>query len=160
MLLGLVIFGAASDKLLKAKAAQGEMKPEYRLPPMIPAAFLVPISLFIYGWTAEKHVHWFVPIFGTSFLGLGLIGTFMCIQTYLVDAFTLHAASAIAANTILRSLLGALLPLAGPSMYKTLGLGWGNSLLGFIGMAFIPLPFAFVKYGERIRKSKRFQITL
>jgi MFS family permease len=160
MLFGLVIFGALSDRILKAKAAQGEKKPEYRLPPMIPAAFLVPVGLFIYGWTAEKHVHWFVPIFGTSFVGFGVIATFMAIQTYLVDAFSRHAASAIAANTILRSLLGALLPLAGPSMYARLGLGWGNSLLGFIGIAFIPLPFFFSRYGERIRKSERFQIQL
>ncbi|MCJ1441759.1 MAG: hypothetical protein MMC23_002251 [Stictis urceolatum] len=160
MILGLVIFGILSDKILKKKAASGEMKPEYRLPPMIPAAFLIPAGLFIYGWTAEKHVHWFVPIFGTSWLGFGIIATFMAIQTYLVDAFTLHAASAIAANTILRSLLGALLPLAGPSMYAKLGLGWGNSLLGFIGLGLLPIPFLFSKYGERIRKSPRFQIQL
>jgi hypothetical protein len=81
----------------------------------------------------------------------------MCIQTYLVDAFTLYAASAIAANTIIRSLVGALLPLAGPSLYQKLGLGWGNSLLGFIATAMIPIPYLFYKYGERIRKDPRFQ---
>jgi hypothetical protein len=40
----------------------------------------------------------------------------MPITTYLIDAFQLYAASALAANTVLRSLAGALLPLAGPSM--------------------------------------------
>lgn len=80
--------------------------------------------------------------------------------TYLVDAFTTYAASAIAANTVLRSLLGALLPLAGPKMYQALGLGWGNSLLGFIGISLFPLALMFFKYGERIRQSKRFQLEL
>ena len=82
----------------------------------------------------------------------------MPIQTYLVDAFTIHAASAIAANTVLRSLVGALLPLAGPTMYAKLGLGWGNSLLGFIAVAMLPIPWVFLIYGERIRTSPRFRV--
>ncbi|KAJ5938152.1 MFS transporter cpaT [Penicillium verhagenii] len=85
---------------------------------------------------------------------------FMTVSTYLVDAFTIYAASAIAANTVLRSLAGALLPLAGPAMYKTLGLGWGNSLLGFIAFAMCPLPVIFYVYGERIRTSKMFRVDL
>ena len=77
MFLGLGIFGAASDYILKRQSAKGEMKPEYRLPPMIPGAFFIPIGLFIYGWTAEKHVFWFVPILGSSLVGLGLLATFV-----------------------------------------------------------------------------------
>jgi hypothetical protein len=83
----------------------------------------------------------------------------MPISSYLIDAFTIHAASAIAANTVLRSLLGALLPLAGPSMYEALGLGWGNSLLGFIALAMAPIPVLFWRYGEQLRLSKRFNVS-
>ena len=93
-------------------------------------------------------------------VGLGLLATFMPIQTYLVDAFTTYAASALAANTVLRSLVGALLPLAGQKMYATLGLGWGNSLLAFIAIAMCPIPIILYRYGERIRKSPRFQVEL
>ena len=82
----------------------------------------------------------------------------MTVSTYLVDAYTIYAASAMAANTVFRSLAGALLPLAGPKMYETLGLGWGNSLLGFIALAMCPLPVVFYLYGERIRTSKLFHV--
>ena len=82
------------------------------------------------------------------------------IQTYLVDAFTKHAASALAAASVLRSVVGAFLPLAGPKLYSSLGLGWGNSLLAFIAVAFCPLPWFLFKYGERIRTSPRFQMKL
>lgn len=58
----------------------------------------------------------------------------------------------MAANTVLRSILGGLLPLAGLSMYDVMGLGWGNSLLAFVSLAMIPIPFAFYTFGERIRK--------
>ena len=84
----------------------------------------------------------------------------MPIQAYLVDAFTAHAASALAAAAVWRSVVGALLPLAGLPMYKALGLGWGNSLLGFIAVAMIPIPFMLVKFGERIRTNPRFQVAL
>jgi multidrug resistance protein len=157
-MVGLIIFGFISDKIVKHMSAKGEMKPEYRLPPLIPGSLIIPIGLFLYGWSVEKHTHWIVPIIGTMFVGLGLLATFMPIQTYLVDAFTIHAASAIAASTVLRALVGTFLPLAGPKLYATLGLGWGNSLLGFIAVALAPLSWIFFKYGERIRKSSRFQV--
>lgn len=57
--IGLVSFGIASDRLLKhltAKSGTGEMKPEYRLPPLLPGCLLIPVGLFWYGWSVEKHV--------------------------------------------------------------------------------------------------------
>jgi hypothetical protein len=53
---------------------------------------------------------------GSGVFSAGVLGTFMPISTYLIDAYQLYAASALAANTVLRSLTGALLPLAGPAM--------------------------------------------
>jgi len=70
---------------------------------------------------------------------------------YLVDAYTRYAASALAATRVLQSLVGAVLPLAGQPMYERLGLGWGNSVLGFIALLFIPVPWLFFKYGEALR---------
>ncbi|KAF5234024.1 hypothetical protein FAUST_7803 [Fusarium austroamericanum] len=161
-LIGLVISGATSDPLVNylTKKNGGERKPEYRLPLMAAACLMVPAGLFIFGWTAEKRTHWIVPIIGTSFLGLGMIIVFMCISVYLVDAYIEYAASAIAASTVLRSLFGALLPLAGGSMYKSLGYGWGTSVLGFVAAAAIPLPLVFYKYGERIRSRNLFDVNL
>jgi hypothetical protein len=82
----------------------------------------------------------------------------MATTMYVVDAFTMYAASVTASNAIFRCLFAALIPLAGPSMYAKLGYGWGNSLLGFLGVAFIPVPVIFYRYGERIRKSKMFKV--
>lgn len=73
--------------------------------------------------------------------------------TYLVDAYTVYSASVLAASAILRCLFGALLPLAGNAMFDALGVGWGNSLLGFISLAFLPMPLILYVYGERIRQS-------
>ena len=119
----------------------------------------------------------------TDLLDFSMIAAFMAVNTYLIDAFTLYAASAMAANTILRSvrksqnsrciwgemalltrdpssvqILGGVFPLFGLQMYNALGLGWGNSLLGFVSLALSGVPVAFYYYGERLRNSKRFQV--
>lgn len=73
-------------------------------------------------------------------------------MTYLVDAFGMYAASALAASTVLRSLFGALLPLAGLPLYNKLGVGWGNSLLAFIALLIAPTTFLVIRYGEFLRK--------
>jgi hypothetical protein len=97
---------------------------------------------------------------GLGWVDCGMIATILPIQAYLVDAFGEYAASAIAANTVVRSIVGAFLPLAGPSMYAKLGLGWGNSLLGLIALAMLPVPVVFYLYGKKIRMSSRYHILL
>lgn len=73
-------------------------------------------------------------------------------QLYLVDLFgSQAAASALGANNLMRFLFSTFLPLVGPAMYETLGYGWGNTLLGFLALAFVPFPVFFYKYGERLR---------
>lgn len=153
-LVGLVIIGATSDRMVSSRAARngGKVEPEMRLPLMLIFACILPISFFWYGWTAEKQVHWIVPIIGMFPFGVGMMGVFMPIQTYVIDCYPAYAASANAALTATRSMLGALLPLAGPRMFKSLGLGWGNSLLGFLALAFVPLPIIFIRHGKAIRE--------
>jgi hypothetical protein len=70
----------------RAQASSSGAKPENRLelPLTVPGAILLPIGVFIYGWTTEKGVHWIVPIIGTAFVGLGNLTGMMTIQTYLV----------------------------------------------------------------------------
>jgi hypothetical protein len=46
----------------------------------------------------------------------------MCVATYFIDANPRFEASATAAATAVRSLIGALVPLFGRSMYKAMGL--------------------------------------
>jgi hypothetical protein len=159
-LAGLFYAGILSDRSIKSVIKAGRQpRPEDRLPLNITvlAALAMPAGLFIYGWGADNRVHWIVPEIGTAVIGFGMINIVMCVQTYLIDAFTIHAASVIAASAVLRSLFGALFPLFGLSLYNKIGLGWGNSLLGFIALLLAPVPWVFRIYGERIRTNPRWQ---
>ena len=162
-LMGLFYVGYFSDRTLIKRAATGKtITPEDRLPFIItiPGSLTFPFGLFVYGWTAQEHVHWIVPQIGTAITGFGSILIFVGIQTYLVDAFEEYAASVIGANAVLRGTAGALIPLAGLSMYNGLGWGWGNSLLAFVALAFAPMPWVFGVYGAKIRGWKGSKVTL
>ncbi|KAF3000138.1 hypothetical protein E8E13_005022 [Curvularia kusanoi] len=152
--LGIALVAKTSDATIikLAKRNKGVYEPEMRLPLCVFFGLLIPISFFWYGWTAYYKVHWIVPIISLVPFGFGLMGIFAPLQTYMIDCFPQYAASAIAGMTGLRCLFGALLPLAGPSMYDSLGLGWGNSMLGFIAIAFIPVPALLFKYGKTVRE--------
>ncbi|KAK2026635.1 MFS general substrate transporter [Colletotrichum zoysiae] len=159
-IVGLLFVGAVSDpwSAYLTKKNDGVAKPEFRLPTLIVGAVFVPVGLFWYGWSAEYKTHWIVPIMGTALLGIGIVTAYSTSATYLVDAYTVYSASVMAASAILRCIFGAPLPLAGGAMFDALGVGWGNSVLGFISLAFLPLPFILFLYGERIRGSKVFKM--
>ncbi|KAH6963283.1 major facilitator superfamily domain-containing protein [Fusarium avenaceum] len=161
--LGLFMFSILSDKLLGMKHGDGVQpaapRPEDRLILMKWLGPITPLGLFIYGWAAEYGVHWIVPIIGTFIVGFGSLFVMIPGQIYLVDSFGAEAAaSAMAANLLVRSPFGAFLDLAASPLYTKLGLGWGNSVLGFICLAFTPVPWFFYTYGERMRT--RFQVNL
>ncbi|RAK72136.1 MFS transporter [Aspergillus fijiensis CBS 313.89] len=155
---GQVTVGYYSDRYLKKQEKlHGKMKPEDRLPPLVLGCCLVPIGLFWYGWTAEYRLHYMVPIVGTFFVGAGIYYVHLVTQVYLIDSYTLYAASAVSAELALRSIFGATIPLGGGPLYDRLGLGWGNSVLAFIAVAFAPTSLFLLNYGERIRTNPKFQ---
>ncbi|KDR79428.1 hypothetical protein GALMADRAFT_117698 [Galerina marginata CBS 339.88] len=142
-------------RLKKKNGGVGE--PEFRIPTMIPGTFCLPIGLLLSGWAAQNNLHWIVTDIGIALVGAGLILVFQSIQTYVVDAFTLHAASALAAVSCLRSLAGFAFPLFATKMYNKLGYGKGNTILACLGILLgCPAPFLLWTYGKRIRMSSTY----
>ncbi|KAG1850207.1 major facilitator superfamily domain-containing protein [Suillus subalutaceus] len=153
------IFGAKlSGKIYIYLAAQngGKGTPEMRIPALIFGSLFVPVGLFWYGWSAQAKIHFMMPIIGTAIFGFGLMTVFLPIQLYLVDTFT-YAASATAAASMFRSLLGFAFPLFGQQMIAALGYGGGNSLLAGLAIVIgIPFPIWMYYAGERIRARSSF----
>jgi DHA1 family multidrug resistance protein-like MFS transporter len=92
----------------KLKENGGIPVPEQRLLPMMVGAVLFPIGLFWFAWTGNyPEIHWIVPTLSGLLTGAGIMTIFLQALNYLVDAYLMVAASAIAANTFLRSFFGA-----------------------------------------------------
>nr|ASK38705.1 major facilitator superfamily transporter [Paecilomyces divaricatus] len=154
-LLGAYLCAPTQDRIYRRLKDRngGVGRPEYRIPLMIPSAILVPVGLFIYGWTAEYRTFWIGPDIGIALYAAGYITSFQCVQVYIVDTYTNYAASALASVTVLRSLCAFTFPLFAPKMYDALGYGWGNSMLAFIAMGLgWPGPFVLWRYGQALRE--------
>ncbi|KAK5709090.1 hypothetical protein LTR17_020089 [Elasticomyces elasticus] len=85
---------------------------------------------------------------------------FLQCLNYLIDAYLMFAASAIAANTFLRSLCGAIFPLFATYMIDGMGVQWAGTFLGLLGFCLVPLPVIFYLKGAKIRERSRFAPTL
>jgi hypothetical protein len=150
--LGIGFSGYANKWYLKAAAENGGVAPaEARLPPAFYGAIAVPVGLFWFAWTNSPSIHWISPVLAGVPFGFGFCILFLVVTNYLIDAYTVFAASVLAANTVLRSLFGATFPLFTGSMFDRLGIHWGSSIPAFLALACVPFPFIFYKYGAAIR---------
>ncbi|RDW88261.1 putative MFS multidrug transporter-2 [Coleophoma cylindrospora] len=141
---------------MRAFDRAGKAVPEARLPPMMIGSWFFTAGLFIFGWTSAKDIFWLAPIIGCVAIGIGFFTIFQAGLNYLIDTFQKYAASAVAANTFLRSVLAAGFPLFAAPMFHNLGIPWASSVLGFISVAMLPIPYLFYIYGPSIRKRGRF----
>lgn len=111
-----------------------------------------------FAWTVQFHVHWFASIAAAFVYGIGQVTILNTTQNYYIDSFEKYAASAIAAGTVFRSVIGGLIPLFAPAMFEKLGYGWGISVFAFLSVAVAPAPLVFYYHGQRIRE--KFSIKL
>lgn len=136
---------------------KGIALPEYRLPLTNIGSVLVPISLLWFAWTVYFRLHWFIPISALYFYGIGQVMVINTVQNYFIDSFSKYAASAIAAGSVLRSVLGGLTPLVAAKMFQDIGYGWGTSVFALLALLMAPSPVILYFYGERLRR--RFPIS-
>ncbi|KAF3386183.1 Efflux pump bik6, partial [Penicillium rolfsii] len=135
----------------KFKANGNKAVPEARLPPMMVGGFAFTAGLFVFGWTSAPHINYWPSIIGIALTGFGFTTIFQAALNYLVDTFTRFSASAVAANTFLRSMMAGAFPLFVLPMYHNIGVNWGTTVFGCFAAILIPVPFLFFFWGRDIR---------
>ena len=97
-----------------------------------------------------------MPTLDSIPFGIGYLCLFMALLNYLVGAYEIFAASAMAASSISCSTFGTVLLFAARPMYEKLGVPWACSLLGFLSLIMCAILFVFVKYGMKLRAKGKF----
>ncbi|KAH4199349.1 hypothetical protein HBI95_178470 [Parastagonospora nodorum] len=152
-----VILYDNKEYMKKVKASGvGYATPEARLPMCIVGGIALPIGLFWFAWTNSPSLPWAASVVASIPFGFGMVLIFLSIMNYLIDSYTIFAASVLAGNGIIRSVFGAAFPLFTKQMYDSLGIHWASSIPAFLAVACIPLPFLFYKYGATIRKKCKY----
>ena len=153
MVLGIMLTVYDNQRYNRAAAKHGgAAPPEERLPPTMVGAVVLPVGLFIFAWTNYPSIHWIVSLIFSGALGFGNVMLFLSVSNYLIDTYTIYAASVLAANAVLRSLFGAAFPLFTTYMFQNLGIHWASSVPAFLALGCAPLPFLFYKFGAAIRR--------
>jgi len=134
-------------KLILSKSATAES----RLPPAIIGGVALPIGMFAFAWTNFPSIHWSVSIILSAPFGFGCVLVLLPIMNYLIDSYTIYAASVLAAAAIFRSVIGAVFPLFTTQMYHNLGIHWASSIPAFLTLACMPFPLIMYRYGEQVR---------
>ncbi|KAJ4336711.1 hypothetical protein N0V95_008549 [Ascochyta clinopodiicola] len=167
-----VLIGGATGLLIdhrmyqpqhRAALARGEKNapPEHRLYNAMMGSWGILIGLFWVGWSAGKGAHWAIVLVGSVPFAWGNLCLFTSAALYMTDVYgPLNGASAIAANGIFRYALGAAFPLFTVQMYSALGVAWATSLLGFLSVLMLPIPWVFYKWGPKIRARSRYPVTM
>ena len=85
---------------------------------------LVPIGLIVFGWSVQEQTHWVIPFLGVAIFCCGFQVAYISVQVYIVDAFEIYAASALAGSAVSRGVISCVLTVFGFKLYVSLGYGW------------------------------------
>ncbi|KAK1238810.1 hypothetical protein MKX08_005871 [Trichoderma sp. CBMAI-0020] len=140
---------------------QGLGEPERRLLFGLPASFLVPIGLFMFGWTGNSspEIPWIVPTIGITIVVIGIFIIFQVVFIYIALAYPKYSASLFAANDFARSSIACGAIHFSRPLFINLGVGKGVSLLAGLSCAGVIGIFVLYFYGGALRRRSRFAAT-
>lgn len=96
-----------------------------KLPLTLPPA----AGLFWFGWSGYTgRVLWVAPVMSGIFTGFGIWTIFLALMNYIIDAYLMFAASAVAGNTFMRSLFAGAFPLFATYMFNGMGIQWASTV--------------------------------
>lgn len=153
-----LIYHWAKRDLRKIKEQGGDhLPPEFRLwYSMLGGAFAIPISLFWMGWTSDPNISIWSPLAASVLFGYGILCVFITSYQYIIDAYEIYAASALASVTLLRYMAAGGMVVVGIPFYENLGVHYTLTILGCISAILVPVPYVFYKYGWWLRSKSKY----
>ncbi|EIW80709.1 MFS general substrate transporter [Coniophora puteana RWD-64-598 SS2] len=132
---------------------------EARLYLAMAAAFLLPVGMFMWAWTANPHVPWIIPLLALTIFMIGAYILYFVVFVYLADCYGMYASSAMAGQSLLRNILSTTFPLFTKQMFANLTYRWANTMFGCIACLMVPIPFLLYIYGSDLRRRSAFSRT-
>ncbi|KAH0378150.1 MFS general substrate transporter, partial [Aureobasidium melanogenum] len=93
-------------------------------------AFMFPLALIWYGWTADKHIKWIVPMIANFFFGVGSMLIFAVVTTMLTEFMPKKASHGIALNNFVRNIFSCVGSLVASPLIDWCGDGWLFTVIG------------------------------
>ncbi|KAG6813207.1 hypothetical protein H0H93_013465 [Arthromyces matolae] len=110
VILYVLIINPRFERLVE-KCQPDSAPPEARLGVTVIAGPLFAISFFWFAWTSFPSISFWAPMLSGGMMGFAICWIFLGLFNYIVDAYLAVAASAMASNTVIRSLFGFAFPI-------------------------------------------------
>ncbi|CAG8888674.1 unnamed protein product [Penicillium egyptiacum] len=170
-ILGVLVIGIC-DKLKYQKAREAAIKtdtkvePELRLIAACIGSVTAPVSIFCNLLTLlqsglhglhDRKLHWIAPMLSGVLFGISHATVAMSYTVYKNDIYGAeYGASAFAGEVMLRYVLSAATPLFWVQAMERLRINWSTSLLGFISLTLVPVPWVLIQYGPYLRSKSKY----
>ncbi|KAL1893608.1 hypothetical protein Sste5346_006439 [Sporothrix stenoceras] len=126
-----------------------------RLETGLPLYYLSAATMLCWGWVIQKHAHLAVLCVLLFLNGVGMIGFQNAASALLVDITPGRAGAAVAANNLIRCLIGAVATAVINPMIAAMGTGWAFFLIGALYVATSPGIFLLMFKGIVWRRQER-----
>ncbi|KAJ8579897.1 MFS general substrate transporter [Rhizopogon salebrosus TDB-379] len=148
-LMGIMYQETLYQKYFKAKGQ------EARLYIACVASIVLPVSMFIYAWTASPNIPWIIPLIGlTAFMSAVLV-IYQVTNVYLADCYGTYASSALAGQALSRSVMALTFPLVTPHMFASMTYQWALTLWALLAVVLAPIPWVLFFFGSKIRSRSK-----
>ncbi|GAA6035825.1 hypothetical protein NBRC10512_007306 [Rhodotorula toruloides] len=134
--------------------------PEARLYSAFGGGIFLPVGAFIFCFTSYPQCHWMGSVIGVVILYAGVYLSYLAAYSYLAEAYTLYAASALSAMSFARNVIAAVFPLFTPAMYDRLGVQGATGLTAGLDTLLSVTPFVLFAFGGRLRLRSPFAMEL
>lgn len=129
-------------------------KPEFRLPLLAAGTILLTAGLILLGLALAHKLSWVVADVGSVIFAAGNVMSYQALQTLMIDSYPQYAVAMLAAATLLRSIFTFAFPLLAPALFRTLGLGWGYTLVGLVMLCVGAIGILIIwTFGQRLRRA-------
>ena len=113
------------------------------------AAIIYPCAMIWYGWTAERHMFWLVPLTANFFFGVGSMLIFSMATTMLTEFMPRKASSGVAVNNLIRNIFSCVGVVVAQPLIEAIGNGWLFTGAGVIAASSSVVVWAMRRYGPR-----------
>ncbi|PYH45951.1 putative MFS multidrug transporter [Aspergillus saccharolyticus JOP 1030-1] len=137
----------------------GALQPEDKLLGFWIGTPVLAAALWVFAWTippAMAQIPWIVSVVALVLTGFSLNEIDYVLGGYLTDSYLSYAASGLAALSLVRAMLSAVLPLVSAPMLQRLGANGAVSVLAAIATVFCLVPPLFARYGRALRARSAF----
>ncbi|TYJ56538.1 hypothetical protein B9479_002785 [Cryptococcus floricola] len=139
------------ERLYRKYTARHGASPEGRLYTMMIGATVLPPALFILAFTSYPGVSWVGPCICGIMFGFAMVSIYISGNSYIVDSYSNVAASAISSKNMIRSFVGASVPLWITQLFHNLGFQYAGLFLALVSVVLMPIPFFFFWKGAWVR---------